>query len=203
MKLGRKDLRQLAVPAAGLLVLVLSAWACYATSTRYLQESKTLSVAITAQRTEVQGKLARANEEEREIKENLQQYQALAARGVIGEEKRLDWVDTITAIKNERRIFNINYSLEPQRPFESSGVTRGSGGVEFVSSRLRLDLQLLHEDDLLNFFDDLTKRSKAQVLARNCRVSRLARPERGIAALALAPRLQATCLFEMITIHHH
>jgi hypothetical protein len=203
MKLARKDLKQLAVPAVGLLALLLSAWACYAFSTRYLQESKTLGVAITAQRTEVQGKLARATEEEREIKENLQQYQALVARGIIGEEKRLDWVDTITAIKNERRIFNINYSLEPQKPFELSGTTRGSGGVEFVSSRLRLELQLLHEDDLLNFFDDLTKRSKAHVLARNCRVSRLARPERGNAALTLTPRLQVTCLFEMITIHHH
>lgn len=201
MKLGRNDLTQLGMPAAGLLILVLAAWTCYVGAQRYLREMKVLSAALSAQRTEVQGKLARATEEEREIKENLHQYQMLAARGIVGEEKRLDWVDTITAIKNERRMFNINYSLEPQKPLEFPGAVRASG-VAFVSSRLKLDLQLLHEDDLLNFVDELTKRGKAHVLARSCSVSRLSRPERGSAALTLAPRLQAACAFDLITIHH-
>jgi len=200
MKLAGKDLKQLRLPAAGLLVLTLAAAACYFAAERHLQETKALSASLSSRRTEIQGKLARATEEEREIKENLHQYQALAARGIVGEERRLDWIDTITAIKNERRLFNINYNLEPQKALDFPGAVRG-GAVEFVSSRLKLDMQLLHEEDLLNFIDDLTKRGKAHVLARSCSVSRLSRPERAGAAPALTPRLQAACVFDLITIH--
>ena len=199
MKFAGKDLKRLRLPAAGLVVLTLAGLACYVAAQRYLQETKILSAAASAQRTDVQGKLARATEEEREIKENLHQYQGLLARGIVGEEKRLDWVDTITAIKNERRLYNINYSIDPQQTLDLPGVIRGN--VEFVYSRLKLELQLLHEEDLLNFIDDLTKRGKAHVLTRSCSVSRVARAERGSGATTLAPRLQAACVFDLITIH--
>ncbi len=199
MKLGRDDLKRLRLPAAAVVVLALVGVACHFAAERYLQEAQAQSTAATGQRTEVQGRLARATEEEREIKQNLQQYQSLAARGIVGAENRLDWIDTITAIKNERRLFNVNYNIEPQQPFDLPGFARG-GDTEFVFSRLKLDIQLLHEEDLLNFVDDLTKRTKAHVLARSCAVSRT---ERGSGGVMLAPRLQATCVFDLITIHHH
>ncbi len=198
MKLGRKDLKRLGLPGAGLLVLTAAGVACYFAAGNYLREVKAQSTAADSQRVEVQGKLARATEEEREINENLQQYQALAARGIVGEEKRLDWVDTITAIKNELRLFNIAYNIEPQQAFALPGSAR-SDSVNFVFSRLKLEMQLLHEEDLLNFIDGLTQRGKAYVLARSCNVSRAAR---GAGVTGLAPRLQATCEFDLITIHH-
>lgn len=199
MKLGRKDLKQLRLPGAGLVALTLVGVACYFAAENTLQETKVQSAAASAQRVEVQGRLARATEEEREIKENLQQYQALAARGIVGEEKRLDWVDTITAIKNELRLFNIAYDMEPQQPLDLPGSVRG-GNVDFVFSRLKVEIQLLHEEDLLNFIDSLTKRGKAYVLTRSCKVSRA---ERGSGATTLVPRLQSNCVFDLITIHHN
>ena len=104
MKFARRDLKQLGLPLAVCIALILASVACYFFSDNYLQETKRQAVATAAQRTEVQGRLSSANEEEREIKASLQQYQALAARGIVGDEKRLDWVDTVTAIKNERRL---------------------------------------------------------------------------------------------------
>jgi len=199
MKFTPKDLKRLRLPGAGLLVLSAVAIACYFAATNYMQESKAQSAAAASQRVEIQGRLARATEEEREIKENLQQYQALAARGIVGEEQRLDWVDTITAIKNDLRLFDIAYDLEPQHPFDLPDSVR-TGNVDFVFSRLKLEMKLLHEGDLLNFIDGLTQRGRAYVLTRSCNVSRAARDT---SATSLAPRLQATCVFDLITIHHH
>jgi len=198
MKLGASDLKRLRLPLAACVVLAIAGVACYFAADNYLQETKTLAAATSAQRAEVQTRLASATEEEREIKANLQQYQALAARGIIGEEKRLDWVDTITAIKNERRLFNISYSIEPQKQLDYPGFGVGSG-VYFMTSRVKINLQLLHEEDLLNFIDDLAKRSKLYLSVRSCNVQRT---ERGSGGTVLAPRLQADCVFDLITIRH-
>ena len=199
MKLGARDLKRLRLPVAACVVLAIAGVACYFAADNYLQETKTLAAATSAQRAEVQTRLASATEEEREIKANLQQYQALAARGIIGEEKRLDWVDTITAIKNERRLFNISYSIEPQKELDYPGFGPG-GGVNFMASRVKMEIQLLHEEDLLNFIDDLAKRGKSYLSARSCDVQRA---ERGSAGTTLASRLQAACVFDLITIRHN
>lgn len=197
MKFGPSDLKRLRLPIAGFVVLALAGAACTIAADRYLQETKQLQAATAAQRAEVQTRLSSANEEEREIRANLQQYQALAARGVIGDEKRLDWVDTVTAIKNERRLFNINYSVEPQRELDYPGFTPG-GSVKFLASRVKMTIQLLHEDDLLNFISDLAQRSKPYVSVRSCDLQR----ESLGGGTTLSPRLQANCVFDLITISH-
>jgi len=199
MKLASKDLKRLALPVAICLGLGLSGAACYFFADRYLQDTKKQRAAIAAQRTEVQGKLDRANEEEREIKANLQQYRALEARGITGEEQRLDWVDILTAIKNERRLFNISYNIEPQKPLDYPGFGAGSG-VYFMTSRVRVNLQLLHEEDLLDFIDELTRRSRLHLSVRSCDIQRTNRPTGGT---TLAPRLQADCGVDLITIRHN
>jgi hypothetical protein len=201
MKLGASDLKRLRLPLAAFVVLALAGVASYFAAGDYLQETKKLGVTTTAQRAEVQTKLASANEEEREIKANLQQYQALAARGILGEEKRLDWIDTITAIKNERRLFNIGYSIEPQKELDYPGFAPG-GGVKFEFSRVKIEMQLLHEEDLLNFIDDLAKRGRSYLAVRSCDVKRIDRGSSG-AGTTLAPRLQASCVFDLITIRHN
>jgi len=199
MKLGASDLKRLGPPMAASVILALAGAACYVAANNYVLETKKLAAETSAQRAEVQTRLARANEEEREIKASLQQYQALAARGIIGDERRLDWIDTITAIKNERRLFNINYSVEPQKDLDYPGFSPG-GAVRFVSSRVKIEMQLLHEEDLLNFIDDLAKRGRSYLSVRSCDVQRSARDSAGT---TLAPRLRATCVFDLITIRHN
>jgi hypothetical protein len=196
MTLVAKDLKRLRLPMAACAALAIAGVACYLAADSYLQETKKLAAAMSAQRAEVQTRLASANEEEREVKANLQQYQALAARGIVGEEKRLDWIDAITAIKNERRLFNISYSIEPQRDLNYPGIAPG-GGVRFLVSRVKADIQLLHEEDLLNFIDDLAKRGRSYLSVRSCDIQRA---ERASAGTTLGPRLQAACVFDLITI---
>ena len=201
MKFGASDLKRLRLPLAACVALALAGAACYFAADNYLQETKTVATATSTQRAEVQTRLASANEEEREIKASLQQYQALAARGMVGEEKRLDWIDTITAIKNERRLFNIGYSIEPQKPLDYPGFAPG-GGVNFMVSRVAIEIQLLHEEDLLNFIDDLAKRGRSYLSVRSCDVKRMDRGSSG-GGTTLAPRLQAACVFDLITIRHN
>jgi hypothetical protein len=195
MKLGRNDLKRLSLPIAGCLVLVIAGVVGAFAAERYLRETKKLAEAVSAQRAEIQKRLASASEEEREIKASLQQYQALAARGMVGTENRLDWIDTVTAIKNERRLFDINYSIEPQKELDYPGFDPG-GGVKFMVSRVKIRMLLLHEEDLLNFIDELARRGKPYLSVRSCDVRREGRG----GGTTLSPRLRADCVFDLITI---
>jgi len=199
MKLGRSDLKRLILPIAGSFILVVAGVACYFVAKGYLQETRKLEKTASAQRVEIQKRLASASEEEREIKASLQQYQALAARGMVGEEKRLDWIDTVTAIKNERRLFKISYSIEPQEELDYPGFSSG-GNVKFMVSRVNVKLLLLHEGDLLNFIDDLARRGKPYLSVRSCDMLREGRGGSSSSGTALSPRLRADCVFDLITI---
>ena len=198
MKLTRADQRHLFPPLTGCIVLILAAIAGGYFAQEYLDRVKRSGVATSDQLREVKLRLARATEEEREIKENLQHYQALIARGVVGEEKRLDWVDAVTAIKSERRLFNISYSIAPQKELDYPGFGK-TPGVKFMASRVNMSLQLLHEEDLLGFIDELGRRAKTHLSVRECNLRRTPRPS----GTALAPRLEADCAFDLITISHN
>ena len=198
MKLGRRDITKLGLPIAGCVALILAGAACAYFANAYLRETRQSEATAAAQRAEVQTKLSSANEEEREIEANLQQYQALASRGIIGEENRLDWVDVVTAIKNERRLFNISYSIQPQKVLDYPGFSPGDS-VKFMVSRVKISMQLLHEEDLLNFIGDLGRRGKPYLSVRSCNIRR---EDRSAGGTTLAPRLQADCIFDLITITH-
>ena len=199
MKFGTRELKRLRLPLAAFVALAAAGAGCYFAVDAHLRETKAQAAATSAQRAEVQTRLSSANEEEREIKANLQQYQALLDRGVVGDEKRLDWVDVLTAIKTERRLFNINYSIEPQKDLDYPGIVP-AGNVKFVFSRVKIEIQLLHEEDLLNFIDDLQKRSRSYLSVRSCGIQRTDRAGGGA---VLVPRLQADCIFDLITIRHN
>jgi hypothetical protein len=152
--------------------------------------------AAAAERESAQNKLARATDEEREIREKLVDYRKLRERGLIGEEQRLDWVERIGQIKAARRLFDVKYSIEPQRPADYPGIA-GAGEVEFLVSPMKLDITLLHEEDLLRFIADLRTGLRSHVVVRSCTVQRLdgAATERGI-----APRLRGECTIDLVTI---
>jgi len=66
-------------------------------------------------------------------------------------------------------------------------------------SRMKLEMLLLHENDLLDFLADLEAARKAYVSARQCQVTRIERaPAPG--STALQPRLRAECQVDLVSV---
>ena len=105
---------------------------------------------------------------------------------------------TIAKIKKDRKLFEIMYNFDAQKPLDYPGIV-ATGAADFVVSRLKLDMLLLHEGDLLNFLADLQANIKAHVSVRSCTVTRI---ERGLApgATALQPRLRAECQVDLVSV---
>ncbi|MCC6611468.1 MAG: hypothetical protein IT515_17575 [Burkholderiales bacterium] len=196
MKIPGASLRPLYVPLATAVGLIAIGIAVVMVANHYLDRARLASRTALADRQAVQNKLSRATEEAREISEKLVDYRRLLARGVIGDEHRLDWVETIGHIKTDRRLFDIKYQIEPQRALELPGLTQ-SPEVEFRVSPLKVDMQLLHEGDLLTFLDDLSRNLKSLVLVRECSMQRL---DRSTVEKGVVPRLRAACTIDLVTI---
>ena len=192
----RMDLKRLYLPLAIAVILVGIGVAAVIVAKQYLDQTRVQYKIAVADRQAIQAKLSQATEVEREIREKLVDYRRLLARGVIGDERRLEWVESIGEIKNEHKLFEIKYRIDPQRKLDLPGVTSTSE-VEFRVSALKVEMQLLHEGDLLAFLDGLRSKLKAHVLVRSCSIERVNRSgqDRGI-----SPRLRADCVIDLVTI---
>ena len=196
MKLPRGSGQRLVAPGILAAALVAGGVAALVLTQRLVQKAAAEQQAATAERQSAQNKLEQATDEEREIRDRLVDYRKLLDRGVIGDERRLDWVDRIGEIKAARKLFDVRYSIDAQRPVNYPGLA-GGGDVEFMASAMRLDMSLLHEEDLFRFLDDLRRALSAHVVVRSCS---LQRAERVATDRGLAPRLQASCEIDLVTI---
>lgn len=195
MTLTRDEFRRLALPLIAALAMIgagiLAIWAAER-SLRGAQAALTEAQADRRQNTE---RLARIAEEEREVKQKLAVYQQLKDLNVLGEERRLEWADAIARIRAQRELLDLRYRVERQRPLSS--VPGKPASVDFYSSTMNVEAQLLHEEDLLRFLTDLRASGNAYYAVRRCALERSAQAATGA---TITPRLRADCQIDLITI---
>ena len=195
MKFTPEELRQLALPA--LIAVVLLAvgggliWGADATLRAASQQAE----AAQAERRQATERLARISEEEREVIEKLDVYKRLKQLNILGEERRLEWADAITRIRTQRELLDLSYRVDRQRLLTSA--PGKPANVDFFASTMRVQLALLHEEDLLRFLADLRASGNAYYSVKKCLVTRNAQAATGA---TLAPRLRAECGIDLITI---
>lgn len=197
---ARDDLRRLAPSLVAALVMIalgaLAVWFALQQS-QLAQRDRS---AAQSQRNASGQRLAQSRQEEQEIKQKIVRYNALAARGIIGEEHRLDWVEEIDAIKNARRLYDLQYEIAPQKTIDTAILPGASGNYGFYASTMQFTLQLLHEGDLLDFLADLRATARAYIRPRRCDVSRLPKTAAGADQRGPQPLLKAECTLDWITL---
>lgn len=182
-------------PSIMLLLLTLLATAAIVGAIRhYGQMAQLIQRQALAQQAESRNRLARAQDDEREIRAKITRYQELVAQGRTAPERRLDWVETLRHIKESRRLLGLDYEISPQRPLDPKIPT--TGGHDFLASPMQLEMLLLHENDLLGLLADLSAQTQALVSVRQCRIERLPRN----AAQPNAAMLKAGCTIDWITL---
>ncbi len=193
MKLDRTDLPklQLSLLATALMLAVGASIVHFSLDAN--RTAQQVRNAAQAERNEFDGKLKRVREEEGEIRDKSAIFSLLQARGVIGNERRLEWIELLKDIRDKRQLIELQYEIAAQRPLDPNPI----GDYAFFVSTMKVQLKLLHEEDLTRLLDDLRQQAKALIQVRQCSITRLPREaaERGTAAL-----LQAECLIDWITL---
>ena len=195
MNLSYAEIKRLFAPALACVLLA----AAGAALIWYLQQLQRRAgeqlVAARAERTQARERLSRIAEEEREVKDKIAVYRRLRDLKVVGEERRLEWIDAVTRIRLSRELLDLRYVVEPQRLLVS--VKGKPANVDFYASTMKVELGLLHEGDLLGFLNDLRATGNAYYAIQRCAMQRTAQPAN---APNLIPRLRASCSIDLITI---
>lgn len=131
------------------------------------------------------------------ITEHLPQYQALINKGFVGEERRLEWVDELRKQHQALKLFSIKYSIGLQEPYKPSFATN-LGGFILNRSVMTLDLDMLHEEDILQLTEALSKKNKEVFMLRDCEITRL--NAGGSLSNQLIANLHAKCELDWLTL---
>ena len=126
---------------------------------------------------------------------DLNVYQQLKKLNVLGEERRLEWADALSRIRTQRELLDLRYRVERQKTLVS--VPGKPANVDFFASTMRVDLALLHEEDLLRFLADLRASGNAYYSVRRCTLERTGQAATGT---SISPRLRADCAIDLLTI---
>ncbi len=195
MNLSGEEIRKL-LPSLGvaLVLIALGAGLIWYVQDVLRRDSQVLAMA-RAERVQARDRLSRIEEERRAVSEKIEVYRRLKDLHIIGEERRLEWVDAMARIRSSRELLDLRYQVERQRLLAS--LPGKPAGVDFYSSQMKVDLALLHEGDLLGFLADLRASGNAYYSVQRCTIARTGQAATGV---ALVPRLRANCAIDLITI---
>lgn len=89
--------------------------------------------------------------------------------GFVGVESRLDWVETLRETSIDLLLPRVSYAIEPQLQVVAPVKSIPAGDdVSIRLSRLQLEAGLVHEIDLLRFFDELQRNAPGLIKVDRC-----------------------------------
>ena len=193
MKLGKADFPKIQASLLAVVLAVAIGTASVLLSLQQTKAAKLANNAAAAEHNEFERKLKQVRNEESEIKEKSALFSNLQARGVIGEEQRLDWVELLKDIQDKRRLIGVEFEIAPQRALDSNP----GSNFTFYASTMKLQFKPLHEEDVIRLLGDLRSQAKALIQVKSCNVSRL--PRGSVEPGGSVAQLQADCQIDWVT----
>lgn len=163
------------VPLLVLLIAVLLAGAGVWWSSSQLEQAETARKQQTQANQAAREKLQRSDTEKQLIQHYQGAYRALSARGFIGAENRLAWLESVQQANRDAQLYGLDYSLDPREVVPaplSSAQTPSS--VSLRQTVMRIKMPILVEDDLTHFLDALQQRTQSIFRVRMCQISHAA-----------------------------
>lgn len=150
------------------------------------------------QLNEARKQLATAGEDRENMKTYTLEYGSLLERNIIGSDQRLDWIEGLDKIHQQYLVLDFKYTIAPQQTY-TPDPPLASGNFEPYLSTMTLQFNLLHEGQLINFFNTLRSGIKGWLIIDHCSL------ERGSLAsdpanLNSAAQLKADCTGGWLTL---
>lgn len=144
----------------------------------------------------IRGRYQTVDEEEGIIETYLPRYEALEARGIIGRERRLDWIESLRAVSRQLKVPSLRYAISSQEAYAPEFPVH-SGAFHVYASEMDLDLGLLHEEDLPRLLAGLDERALGLYSVDSCELRRVNDP---FGAEPTEPNVSARCKLRWTTV---
>lgn len=145
---------------------------------------------------EARRRVSRVQLEKEDLSVHYPHYLALVKRGLVGQDQRLDWIETVENLGRKHGLFSLHYTLGGQRPFQAPAAADVREGFNALESPLELDVTVLHEEQLAGFLADLRGQIQGLVVPDRCTVERIG----SVRDLRFGPQLKATCSLRLVNL---
>ncbi len=175
-----------------LIVLAVSASAIFLIQ-KMDDSAQRTKKAVQLQLNEARNKYNAARDDRDNLSTYAAEYDAWVKHKVIGDEQRLDLLEGLEALRKQNRVLDFKYTIAPQLAYTPAPAA-DSGNFDLKQSGMTLQLQLLHEEQLVTFFDTLRHDMKGWFMLDHCSV------ERAATSTSSATQLKADCAGNWLTI---
>jgi hypothetical protein len=180
------------------ILLVLAAAACAALgfgSYWYLQNAKREGVDSATRLQTARARTEAIRRELEDLRTSSKVFEDLLGRGVLQEERRLDFIERLDQLKASHRLAALEYDIDPQRVLPLAG-GKAFSSLDVMGSQVKLRFKTLHEGDALAFLEDLSTPPRGFNAMSRCHLQRIER----VGADVSSPRVEANCALEWISL---
>lgn len=176
----QEDMLLLKWPTLWLVVALLAGAIWYGGAYRFKEEKNRAFQVARANRLEVMDLVRQIEEEAGTVRDYVDRYRQLQEERVIGEEDRLELVETVGRIRARHLLYPLQLDIEPQAtlPLGQSGGRDNPGeGMSLRASRIVMNIPLLHEEDLFHLLKGLNTMQQGIIVTEECAIKRIGSTE--------------------------
>ena len=178
--------------------VILSGLVLYG-SQHYADHTQKAFRTAQSQMNDARNRLTAAREDQENLAAYSKDYSTLEDRQIIGDDHRLDWIEGLDKLRQQNLVVDFRYTIAPQKVYAPQPAI-DSGSFDIDYSEMKLQFELLHEGQLLNFFNALRAQIKGQYQLEGCTMQRITAREGADYAPDTMTHLKAECSGGWITL---
>ena len=140
-------------------------------SQKFATDAKKSRQDAQQQLNDARSKLNAARDDQQNMATYTKEYSAIQRREIIGDEQRLNLIENLETLRQRNRVLDFKYAIAPQQPYKPATAV-DSGNFDLKLSAMTLQLELLHEGQLINFFDSLRRDMNGWFILDKCTLDR-------------------------------
>ena len=171
MSFSKSDLPELKWSLGAVVLSIILASILISASEEYLARSLKGREAAQKQLTEARTQLIAAQNDQENMSSYALEYNALLAQKVIGNEQRLDWLEGLEKLRQQGSVLDFKYNIAPQQSY-APNPPLDVGNLQLSRSSMTMQIDLLHEEQLLHLFSNLHNQINGWFLLDGCTLTR-------------------------------
>lgn len=197
MKFSNKDFHLMRWSFAAIGASILISGVILYSSIKYADYTQKGRRIAQSQMNDARNRLSMARQDRDNLSDYSKEYDNLEANKIIGDEHRLDWMEGLEKLRKQNLVIDFRYNIAPQKNYAPQPAL-DSGNFAIHYSEMKLQFDLLHEGQLLNFFNALRRQIKGHYQLEGCNLQRaIAGAESATAGIA---HIKAECSGGWITL---
>jgi len=173
-------------------------------STRFIVQAQLEEKIAQQQLTEARKQIDTARSDQENMNVYMQEYSLLLKQKIIGDDQRLDWMEGLSKLHQQEHVLDFKYTIAPQQPYTPAPALE-SGNYQLNLSNMTLQIDLLHENQLIQFLDSLRRNMNGWFILERCSLERTVasnniNPDSASTTTTVPAQLKAECTGGWLTL---